>query len=358
MDEPTKKDGIWIKTNHKYQRIIINKPYVASNTETEIYYVLNPVPFDISFADKYSCLLHGNMYVVGYIYNSNNDSWTFTNEPYGVWYHNDIYYATYLSNDDWYICRYNNGNPVKICKFLECGRRFYAVYNDEIYISSFEDSTYYSAFVKFNGSAYTELNPSGNTLSSGGIRQIISYGGYLYIFCDNNYYIYNAVNNTITYKNYLPRTYVNHRCAKVAVHNNELHYCAYDSHYKFNDSSNSWVQVSKCDGLDSSIDKIYAAISYNGIIYLFTDKYAKNFMCLKSPSVVYDPNTLILHKKNTYTGTYLTAIADTSAIIDDGNNNNRFVSSFDDCYYFADTAFDWNAPMYYGNGSQWIRFKN
>ena len=41
-----------------------------------------------------------------------------------------------------------------------------------------------------------------------------------------------------------------------------------------------------------------------------------------------------------------------------GNNSNRFVSGFDDCFYFADTAFDWNAPMYYGNGSQWIKFKN
>jgi hypothetical protein len=295
------------------------------------------------------------MYVVGYIYNSNNDSWTFTNEPYGVWYHNDIYYATYLSNDDWYICRYNNGNPVKICKFLESSDSFYAVYNDEIYISNFENSTYYSMFVKFNGSAYTELNPSDRP---SGIRQIISYGGYLNIFTLNEHYIYNAANNTITYKTYLPRTYTNGCCAKVTVHNNELHYCAYDSHYKFNDSSSSWVQVSKCDGLPSDIDYLYSAISYNGIIYLFTGKYDKKFMCLKSPSVVYDPNTLILHKKNTYTGTYLTAIADTSAIIDDGNNNNRFVSSFDDCYYFADSAFDWTAPMYYGNGSQWIKFKN
>ena len=27
MDEPTKKDGIWIKTNHTYQNVMINQQY-------------------------------------------------------------------------------------------------------------------------------------------------------------------------------------------------------------------------------------------------------------------------------------------------------------------------------------------
>ena len=82
------------------------------------------------------------------------------------------------------------------------------------------------------------------------------------------------------------------------------------------------------------------------------------FIQFKAPSKVYDPNTIILYKGDQHNGTYLTAIADTSSIIDDGNNNNRFISGFDDAVYFADSAFDWGAPMYYGDGSQWIKFKN
>ena len=64
---------------------------------------------------------------------------------------------------------------------------------------------------------------------------------------------------------------------------------------------------------------------------------------------------MIINKGDTQNGVYLTAIADTSMCEGD---NNRFVSGFDDVFYFANTAFDWNAPMYYGDGTKWIKFKN
>lgn len=73
-----------------------------------------------------------------------------------------------------------------------------------------------------------------------------------------------------------------------------------------------------------------------------------------APENVYNPNTLIIDKSNLFSGgKYSTEIAAPKI-----ENNQRFLTGFDDCFYFADTAFDWNAPMYYGNGSQWIKFKN
>ena len=107
-----------------------------------------------------------------------------------------------------------------------------------------------------------------------------------------------------------------------------------------------------------------SAVVYNGDIHILGGGYSNDVSVSKkhykfqSPEKVYDPNTLILYRSDQHNGTYLTAIADTSAIIDDGNNNNRFVSGFDDVVYFADSAFDWNAPMYYGDGTKWIKFKN
>ena len=73
-----------------------------------------------------------------------------------------------------------------------------------------------------------------------------------------------------------------------------------------------------------------------------------------APENVYNPNTLIIDKSNLFSGgKYSTEIAAPKI-----ENNQRFLTGFDDVFYFADTAFDWNAPMYYGNGSQWIKFKN
>lgn len=81
-------------------------------------------------------------------------------------------------------------------------------------------------------------------------------------------------------------------------------------------------------------------------------------------SKVYDPQTLIIQRNTSNNGTYKTGIYDLKSIVDESlqplieGDANRCLYGFDDCYYFADTAFDWNAPMYYGDGSQWIKFKN
>ena len=132
---------------------------------------------------------------------------------------------------------------------------------------------------------------------------------------------------------------------------NDLYYT--NGHYKYSGSNFEYVSTPSFRCSNSH------AVNYNGNIYLFYvrigNSYDNNFI-FQSPEKVYNPNTLIINRGDSCTGSYLTAINDNSSVIK--GNNNRFVSGFDDCFYYADTAFDWNAPMYYGNGSQWIRFKN
>ena len=114
--------------------------------------------------------------------------------------------------------------------------------------------------------------------------------------------------------------------------------------------------------VDLGVVSFGSAISeLNGNLYTaywsaMSDNSANHFLEGKSPNKVYNPNTVIINKGDSQNGVYLTNMFDTSYMI--GNNSNRFVSGFDDCFYFADTAFDWNAPMYYGDGSRWIKFKN
>ena len=71
--------------------------------------------------------------------------------------------------------------------------------------------------------------------------------------------------------------------------------------------------------------------------------------------MTFDKNTIILQRGETGNGVHQTAFADlTKDII---GNNNRFISGFDDVWYFGTDSFE-QFPMYYGDGTQWIKFKN
>ena len=80
-------------------------------------------------------------------------------------------------------------------------------------------------------------------------------------------------------------------------------------------------------------------------------KYRATFT---SPAKTYDPYTLIIQRGDTNNGVYITAFADMSVI---AGSNNRFQTGFDDAWYFGASAFE-TTPIYYGNGSSWVKFKN
>lgn len=70
----------------------------------------------------------------------------------------------------------------------------------------------------------------------------------------------------------------------------------------------------------------------------------------------YDPYTLVLKINDSHNGPYSTAFVNTSSLIT--GENNRFVSNFDDAFFIGENGIDTTDPIYYGDGTQWIKFKN
>ena len=106
-------------------------------------------------------------------------------------------------------------------------------------------------------------------------------------------------------------------------------------------------------------------MQYNNYLLYYKNKNGtKTINTYQLSPNVYSPQTLILQRNTSENGTYRTGIFDLNSVVDKSlqplieGDANRCLYGFNDCYYFADTAFDWTAPMYYGDGTQWIKFKN
>ena len=81
-----------------------------------------------------------------------------------------------------------------------------------------------------------------------------------------------------------------------------------------------------------------------------------------TPENVYNENTLIIQRSDPDNGVYLTSLLDTSYVSEENEviigKQPRVVSAVDDVWYFGQDSFETDAPMYYGDGKEWIKFKN
>lgn len=369
MDEPEKKDGIWIQTNHQYERVMVNQPTV-SNYESGVWSQASIMPFNLDW-NVIPVEYNGCIYIFnGYLNNNNcyykwdGFTWTYignwiTGNASTVVYNNELYLigifnttesgGVYTSTADGFYKYTDESGPIKLNNLpLQTSYLGATVYNNKIYTilihynSTYHEQSYY--IYSYNGSTWTQEK----FLNTDYTSRIIGYNGNIHVF-SKKHYIFNPNDKSLNIIGDLPISGI----GSLAIYNNEIHCINGSDHYKYN--GYAWTQVSTSPynrnqqfiiGYKNALNLFYRS-SEGGIHYQF-----------RSPEKVYQPNTLIISKGNSNGGKYLTNIADTSVIQDDGTGAYRFPSGFDDVFYFADTAFDWNAPMYYGNGSQWIKFKN
>ena len=376
MDEPEKKDGIWVQTNNQYENIYLHEKY--ANYATGVWSPVSTLPYEFN---RGSAVVYNNeLHILGGDFGNGNEKYTH--------YHYKWNGSTWVNVDTL---------PYRIV-----GNYHAVVYNNEMHLignsySSFDVDYHY----KWNGSTWVQLN---NTAFSSG--SFVVYDNSIYGICRtsdaDNLYKWNSINDTWDRVHYLPHgiwqdsipviyngeIHVFDNCyyyesgshqttkhykwngstwefvgstpyyfgiGSAVVYNNELHFLGGGSsnsgqsthyHYKWNGSTWSSVSTLPCKLYDGF------AVVYNGGIHI--GQIDKTHCQFQSPEKVYEPNTLIINKStSTGTGKYCTMICSPAI-----KNNQRFLTGFDDVFYFADTAFDWNAPMYYGNGSQWIKFKN
>ena len=357
MNEPEKKDGIWIQTNNQYEHILINQQYY--NNENGVWSELPNINW-VSDAVSYNNNIY--QFANNYCYKYNNGWVQLTNSPCivnkAVVHNGNIYI---FSRDNTSKCYIFNGNiyTAIIDAPVTIGGPILS-YGGSIHAFQCTNRYYY----KYNGISWTQMFQIDYGADINAMTAVV-FGGYMHVyklfFANENYSKVHLIIDNVGNKwngdtNNIPDD--SHASTQMCVYNNEVHSLVYDydgaKHYKSSDLIN-WQLV---DTLPSKFVGVSKILVNNGDIHAFmTHNYGEYFhVQYQAPEKIYSSNTLIINRGNSNSGAYLTAINDNSEVIK--GNNNRFVSGFDDCFYFADSAFDWNAPMYYGDGSRWIKFKN
>ena len=393
MDEPTKKDGIWIKTNHKYNKVIINDKFINYESGTwQDLGDMDKVGGYHNLQNSACAMYNGKIHFIGgWTYNSNQYThivYDFQNYDQSMSDYNNSkrspfrtrdgcaitcndgihflggYDANSGNNNLHYLWDDNSWTQLSSIPYDMGEYGGAVIYNNEIHVMGGGSDVIKQDHYKYNLNTKTWTKDTeittivwkmGTVVYNGEIHLL---GGKSYSGNFNMHWAFNGT--TWSAGTLLP---VNVERLSAVVYNNEIHILGginvlnetdktlAKSHYKYNGSV--WTQVSTLPY------EFYegCAIVVNDTIHLFGGNCLHHYGFKAINSNVYDPQTVILEKGTTNSGKYLTNISDTSVIEGDGSNN-RFVSGFDDCYYFADSSFDWNAPMYYGDGSQWIKFKN
>ena len=392
MTEPAKKDGIWIKTNHTYQRIMLNQPTVINYADTTIVNI-GTMPFHTGgyfFSFPYNGYIYACSSNDKKFFRYNGSTWTDIGIAWNNWsacksiiYNNKVHLFTFNGYSHYVfdgqsltkISDNNLGNGMANSDNYYAGSVF--VYNNKLYYNSYYRSDDERVFIYIYDEANKNWNYKSNTNNMyGGTGETCVYNGLVYIiggynggtsysplyFNGTDLYTYNGSKFENICK--LPIQ----MSPQMFVYNNKIYMWIFSA-----DNPTLSTKLYTYDGstftlysYTQTINNLYNVnvgniFVYNGEIHelvsLGNNGSGSPHYVFRSASKVYDSNTLILYK-GAEGGKYLTAIADTSMITDDGKNNNRFLSGFDDAIYFADTSFDWGAPMYYGDGSQWIKFKN
>ena len=360
MDEPTKKDGIWIKTNHTFQHIQIDNTSINNSDGTwKTRQAIKPqtnsqfnsaIVYNGEIYAEYSSSIYEYIYKVNL--NNNSSTLLYSDE------FSNSYYLSFVFNNKLFLSDHKDYSAVmqfdttqnkmintnygsfmrNMMGAIEYNGKLYFQNNYGHDICSYDGSTVTTelSYTGQENTYYTNKNML--TLNGKIYMAYCCYNASTYILC-----VYDVENNTFSKLCTLP----NNNFGSICLYNNEINYIGNNIgnniHYKYNITSNTFTRLSDTN--------CYAPLVYNNAIYNVYD-----FRCVYEASTkVYNPNTVIMIKTDLHNGNYLTNISDTSII---SGVNNRFVSGFDDCYYFADTAFDWTAPMYYGDGTKWIKFKN
>ena len=146
----------------------------------------------------------------------------------------------------------------------------------------------------------------------------------------------------------------------VVYNNNEIHILGGGTpnvntgtyHYKFDGTTWSEISTLPYDFKDGS------AVIYNGKIHILggSNSLIKNSTYMLSSIDNVNASKIVIYQNpSNDTGIYATNFISGVPIT---GENNKFPSGFDDVYYIDDSGNVEESPTYYGDGTQWIKFKN
>lgn len=361
--EPETKEGVWVQTANPHQSILIgSKTYENKNVSLTISGWTSAPALPFNFYNGSVVVYNGEIHIMNGTnhYAFNGTSWrkvsTLPYTHYGksvVVYNNEIHM---MYKDNHYAF---NGSSWRKASTLpyKCLGTSAVVYNGEIHILGGHVTTAYDNRTKhyaFNGTSWREVSVLPYRFNSSAIvynNEIHILGGYNSGSStgQTDHYKFNGASwNKVST---LPYNY-NLQKNDAVVYNDELHILGGDNnHYRFNGAS--WNKVST---LPYSL-KGSAAVVYNGKIHILggDDTRTNHYMSITELPQFIGTSVAIYQNPENASGTYATNFISGVPIT---GENNKFPSGFDDVYYIDDSGNVEESPTYYGDGTQWIKFKN
>lgn len=377
-DEPDISDGVWVQTSNRYSKVVIAN---AISTDGEWSDVVGTLPTSFSAYNK-PVLFNGKMYIVDSMsygtYTFDGSSWTRVGDGPGIGtniqlivYNNELY----CFGGDGSLSGYDVGKGM--CKWTGNSWSSYSVisvdcsvqdsllaYNGYVYWfgPNLTVSPQCSELWRFNGSTFTKMITTDYVLTNNGLN--VAYNSVAYWMIDYyNNTTYDETNNAIAsytggssisfLSSSTPFSNENDYCVSAVVHDGSIHMILGFSdssrnytykHYKWNGSV--WTYM-------FTMTQALWLCPIGTALYAFGDEIGK---CFSKTLDKYAPNTLILHIASTHDGSYETAFVNTGSLI--SGNDARLTTKFNDVYYIGDSGANTSDPIYYGNGTQWVKLKN
>jgi len=373
MNEPEKKDGIWIQTNNRYEKIItdarimVNTDNGVISNKRYLHYSGTGAPsyYNYSIDCEY---YNGSVYGLVDCQNGSETIWvllvridnniiTTINEnnvkiKYINKYMDKIYLTSGTDKSDGYSVsslyvlnsQMNQENFLSIPISDICGVIEYN--NTLLFIGA------YNEYCQFDGNSFTTKYTTTDNIHG----NCVVYNGYIYTSSNVGLYRWDTNNITLVLSSFRMN-------GQMCVYNNSIYYTYGPDLYKYNAIDNSCTLISG-NVLDREGSILLCTDGYKLYMQTFNDSCGPDDSLIKNITARvadyslakqnFDNNTVILQRGETGNGKYQTAFADLTKSV---SGVNRFISGFDDAWFYSSGGFE-NCPMYYGNGFQWIRFKN
>lgn len=379
LTEPRNKEGIWVKTDAKAKKVINDLKMWFENTWLAGAAIdeYPPLPVQIGFETKmvpYKDYIY--MFLGGtinsrtvYRFNTITKLWSVVltdapmdlNQTWKVYKGNMVYifgftqgYSYNLETGIWTEIAVNPQTKHLGGYTTVVGEYIYALGGSISYAGTMDTS---AEVYDIQNNVWTNMNLPTGTNIAGRRASALTYGNGFFALGgfitsaggEFRFRYFDLATNAFTSLPSLPRG--TGRPLGVIIDNHV--YVRFDSSffYKYNIDTGLWTAIPGApDGGNSSLsimfvkhkDMLYTNAYLNMAVYTFTTKS-------------YEEGTMIIVRRSDKIGSYYTELSS----VKDGIQGvyNRLLSSFDDAFIYYDGELQEDS-FYYGDGTQWIRFKN
>lgn len=384
MSEPATKEGIWLQCNDiSRDTEVDNRWWVKGEMVDLARNVFADIPYEVQYT---SAVTDGNyIYILGgsvvsggswtsgsvnfYRYDKTNNQWIqLANMPASkaqgnaILYNNKIYYVggnagTYRSNTFYvYDIAANSWSQLpNLPTYFQSS--LLLLINNEMYMIGGPKQS--------SGSFYSVINYKYN-FSTGvwtrladvpvDVQTMLGFhlNGVIYCFWKTSIYKYDIVNNTwSTISSPINADYPN----RGVVYNNEFYVFGknssyIDQAYKYTPSTNTWIAI-KTMPMSNYNDYGMVITNDNLISLLGGSSYTTKNRSYGLTSKVYNDKSIVLERLAT--NLFQTELSTPIPTIK--GTNTRLVSGFNNAFLYTNGNLE-RYPAYYGDGTQWIKFRN